>query len=166
MKQPKSLDNSAPYASDASLEWPDRRGNLKDYALFEGVTWRRILAFCVDFVILSLTCTVLIIIILFSFGLFSALWALTPFIPVAYHSCMIGGSQSATCGMQVMGIKIRSSDGAKPSLLQAFVMTSLFYLSLTSLTPMVLIIALFNDRGRCLHDILSGTTVVLTNPDL
>ena len=31
---------------------------------------------------------------------------------------------------------------------------------------MVLIIALFNDRGRCLHDILSGTTVVLTNPDL
>ena len=166
MKEPKSLGNNAPYVSDSSLEWPDRCVNLDDDALFEGVTWRRMMAFCIDFAILSLTCAVLIIIIIFSFGLFSTLWALTPFIPVAYHSWMIGGSQSATCGMQVMGIKIRASDGAKPSLLQAFVMTSLFYLSLTFLTPMVLIISLFNDRGRCLHDILSGTAVVLTNPDL
>ena len=166
MKEPKSLGNSAPDVSDDSLGWPGKYGNLYDDALFEGITWRRMMAFCIDFAILSFTFTVLIIIIVFSLGLFSALWALTPFIPVAYHSWMIGGGQSATFGMQIMGIKVRALEGAKPSLLQAFIMAALFYLSLTFLTPIVLIIALFNDRGRCLHDILSGTAVVLTNPDL
>tara|TARA_A100001037_G_C14714881_1_gene442040 strand:+ start:346 stop:585 length:240 start_codon:yes stop_codon:yes gene_type:complete len=79
---------------------------------------------------------------------------------------MIGGSRSATCGMQVMGVEVRATDSAQPSLLQAFVMTALFYLSVTFLTPFILLTALFNDRSRCVHDILLGTTVILTYPDL
>ena len=79
---------------------------------------------------------------------------------------MLGGHLSATCGMQVMGVEVRATDGARPSLLQAFVMTALFYLSVTFLTPFILLIALFNDRSRCVHDILSGTAVILTDPDL
>ena len=68
--------------------------------------------------------------------------------------------------MQVLGIEVRTLDGNRPSLLQAFAMTALFYVSITLTTLLILLIALFNDRRRCVHDILSGTVVVLSDPDL
>ena len=166
MKEPKLRGESLPEASDASLDWPRESRELDADALFDGVTWRRVCAFCIDFAILGLVFTALGVLIVFSIGILSPLWALTPLIPIAYHSWMIGGRRSATCGMQVMGVEVRATDGARPSLLQAFVMTALFYLSVTFLTPFILLIALFNDRSRCVHDILSGTAVILTDPDL
>ncbi len=68
--------------------------------------------------------------------------------------------------MQTMGIEVRASDGQRPSLLQAFTMTALFYISIALTSMLILVVALFNDRRRCVHDILSGTIVVLSDPDL
>jgi uncharacterized RDD family membrane protein YckC len=68
--------------------------------------------------------------------------------------------------MQFMGIEVRSLNGARPNLLQAFAMTALFYLSVAVTTSLILLVALFNDRRRCAHDILSGTIVVLADADL
>ena len=166
MKDPKLRRNGLPDVSDASLDWPREDGDFDEDALFEGVTWRRVIAFCIDFAILGLVFTALGFLVVLSFGLLAAFWPLTPLLPVAYHSMMIAGRRSATCGMQVMGVEVRTTDGKRPSLLQAFVMTALFYFSVTVLTPFILLIALFSDRGRCVHDILSGTAVVLTDPDL
>ncbi|MBV8535599.1 MAG: hypothetical protein JO128_08410, partial [Alphaproteobacteria bacterium] len=44
-----------------------------------------------------------------------------------------------------------------PVLLQALVQTVLFYVTVTMLTPLVLLVAVFNRRKRTLHDILAGT---------
>jgi len=166
MKEPNLRSSSLPELSDASLDWPHSKLDINEDALFEGVTWRRVIAFCIDISIIGLVFTALGVLVFLSLGLFSPLWALTPIIPVAYHSWMIGSGRSATCGMQLMGIQVRTKEGARPSLLQAFVMTALFYVSIALLTPFILIVAFFSDRSRCVHDILSGTMVILSDPDL
>lgn len=157
---------SLPDVSDAGLNWAELGSDRDMDALFEGVTWRRVVAFCIDFAILGLIFTALGFLIVASLGLFSPLWALSPLIPVAYHSWMISSSRSATCGMMIMGLEVRNAAGARPTLLQAFAMTALFYLSVAVLTPLILIVALFSDRSRCVHDILSGTYVVQAQTDL
>lgn len=159
-----------PNISDASLDWTHATREIDSSALLEGVTWRRVTAFCIDFAILSLVVAAawatLWALTLVSFGLLSGFLFLPALIPVIYHSLMIGGRRSATCGMQIMGIEVRAVDGQRPSLLQAFAMTALFYVSIAFTTLLILVVALFNDRRRCVHDILSGTIVVLSDPDL
>ena len=49
MKEPKLRGNGLPDVSDASLDWPREDGDFDEDALFEGVTWRRVIAFCIDF---------------------------------------------------------------------------------------------------------------------
>ena len=75
-----------------------------------------------------------------------------------------------TLNVAVMGVnrigKVRTLNGERPALLQAFAMSALFYVSIAFTTLLILLVALFNDRRRCVHDILSGTFVVLTDPDL
>ncbi len=166
MREPKLRGSSLPELSDANLDWQHSKRAIDYDSLLEGITWRRVTAFCIDIAIIGLIFTALGLMVFLSLGLFSPLWALTPFVPVAYHSWMIGSSRSATCGMQVLGIEVRTQNGARPSLLQAFAMTALFYVSIAILTPLILIVALFNDRRRCVHDILSGTIVILSEPDL
>jgi len=166
MKMQKLWGNSLLDTTDASLYWRSENTKIDNDAFFCGVTWRRFVAFCIDFAIISLVFTALGFLIVLSLGLFAALWSLTPLLPIAYHSWMIAGRRSATFGMQAMKVEVRTMDGRRPSLLQAFVMTALFYLSLAFLTPLILMIALFNKRGRCVHDILSGTAIILTDPNL
>jgi uncharacterized RDD family membrane protein YckC len=35
-----------------------------------------------------------------------------------------------------------------------------FWVTVSMLTPFILLVCLFNDRRRCLHDILVGTVVI------
>ena len=35
-----------------------------------------------------------------------------------------------------------------------------FWITVSALTPLILLVCLFNDRRRCLHDILVGTVVI------
>ena len=166
MKRQKLRGNSLPDTSDTSMYWHWEDRKIDNDAFFCGITWRRFVAFCIDFAIISLVFTALSFLIVLSLGLFAALWSLSPLVPIAYHSWMIAGRRSATFGMQAMKVEVRTIDGRRPSLLQAFVMTALFYLSVAFLTPLMLMIALFNKRGRCVHDFLSGTAIILTDPNL
>lgn len=131
--------------------------------LFDGVMFRRILAYLIDVVILSGAVFFLWFLVVVTLGLLGPVAAfITPVIPIAYHSLLIGGPNSATIGMRLMGIEVRRLDGGRPDLVQALVQTLLFYATL-ALTGLLLIVALFNDRRRCLHDWLSGTLTVNTN---
>ncbi len=155
-----------PERSDAALDWSRVGLNLDEDALFEGVMWRRVTAFVIDLVVIGVILAALWVLVFLTLGLLYGLLALTPLIPVAYHTFMIAGRRSATVGMQFMGIEVRTQSGGRPPLLQAFAMSALFYLSVTLTTMLILAVALFNDRRRCAHDILSGTFVVNTDPDL
>ena len=92
--------------------------------------------------------------------------ALVPFyalIPLTYHIVTLGGDRSATLGMRVCGLRAVRIDGGPPSYLRAGLWTGLFYFS-TGLTALLILgVALFNDRGRAVHDYLCGMLVVNTS---
>ena len=108
-------------------------------------------------------------IIWFGFGLIAvlSLGLLAPLLPaalallpIAYHGLLVGGPRSATIGMRLMGVEVRSWTGQRPTLLQALLMAILFYATLMVTGSLILLVALFTSRARTLHDMLSGTVVI------
>ena len=95
----------------------------------------------------------------FLFGLLTPaffIWAL------AYTGLTLGGSNSATIGMRMMDIEMRVWYGAPMYSLLAVMSVVLFWVSISVLTPFVLLVGLFNDRRRLLHDLVLGTVVTNT----
>lgn len=135
-------------------------------ASYDGIAWRRATAFLVDALILMAIFVSLMIFNVVTFfaltGLLTFLWPALLF--VLYDTVLIGGRGSATVGMRLMGLKTINQQGNEPAYLQAFVLSVLFYLSVTFTSGLILIVALFNSRGRCLHDILTGIFVVNADP--
>jgi uncharacterized RDD family membrane protein YckC len=137
--------------------------------LYDGVVWRRIFAYAVDVaILLALSFAVwsgLVVAGLLSFGL---LWAVIPaalaVLPIAYHGLLVGGARSATVGMSLFGLEVRSWTGQRPTVWQAILMAVLFYATIGPTGGLVLLVALFNGRRRTLHDLLSGTVVVRRLP--
>jgi uncharacterized RDD family membrane protein YckC len=139
--------------------------------LFEGVLSRRIVAFIIDVVIISIPVALAFIFIavfgVITFGLgwllfwlvspLSVLWALF------YYGMTLGGPNSATIGMRVMDLQMRTWYGAPAYFVLGAVHAVVFWISISMLTPFVLLVGLFNDRRRLLHDMLIGT-VVINNP--
>ncbi len=62
--------------------------------------------------------------------------------------------------MRFMGIEVRRWFGGYPNLPQAFAITILFYRSIAVTIWLILLLSLFSDARRCLHDLLTGTVVV------
>lgn len=138
---------------------------LADPALYEAIRSRRILGYLIDLAILVVIVAAvwfaLVVAGLASFGLLLPLVPIgVAVVPVAYHSLTVGGGLSATWGMRMFDLEVRSWTGNRPTLLQAFLMAVLFYTSIGLTGFIILIVSLFNGRGRTLHDLLSGTVVV------
>lgn len=153
-------DNSLPEAPDLPFTWTKEPDALTHPELFDGIMFRRVTGYLIDAIILSGAVMFLWILVVMTLGLLGPIAALiTTVLPLAYHSLLIGGPNSATVGMRLMGIEVRRLDGGRPDLGQALVQTLLFYVTL-ALTGLLLIVAFFNDRHRCLHDWLSGTLTV------
>jgi uncharacterized RDD family membrane protein YckC len=137
--------------------------------LYDGVLWRRVAAYIVDLVCIGMICAaawvVFGILTLLSFGLLGpALWFLFALIPLAYHTFLIAGPRSATVGMRLFDVEMRSWDGERPMFLQALAQTALFYVMVGATCSLILLFALFNRRRRNLHDVLSGLVAVRTAP--
>jgi len=153
---------SLPEKPELPFAWTQEPDPLSRPELFDGVMFRRVIAYLIDVTILSGAVLFLWFLVVVTLGLLGPIAALvTPVIPIAYHSLLIGGPNSATIGMRMMGIEVRRLDGGRPDLGMALMQTLLFYATL-ALTGLLLIVALFNDRRRCLHDWLSGTLTVNT----
>lgn len=136
-----------------------------DPADFRGVLTSRVLAFLGDFLILALiTIAGWVIFGILGFLTFGLAWLglqlVAPVVFFGYFALTLGGEHSATPGMRFQGIHARTWDGRKPGILQAFVQTLLFYLTVSILTPLILLVPLFNRRKRALHDYLSGMVIV------
>jgi len=135
---------------------------------YRGVLSRRVFAYCVDVVLIAillvpvwLVCATLTVI---SFGILSPVWVIFALVPIAYHSLQIGGRRSATLGMRMFEIEVRSWTGERPSVLQAFIQTVLFYMTTAATGWLILLIAPFERRRRTLHDMLAGTLVIRRFP--
>ena len=133
--------------------------------LFDGLLWRRVFAYLFDCVVMGLLFLAgwgsFLLLSILSFGL---LLPLMPFlavlIPVGYHALLVGGRHHATLGMRLFDLEVRTWSGGKPDVWQGFLMAALFYATLAFTCTLILLVALFNDRRRTLHDYLSGVVVV------
>jgi uncharacterized RDD family membrane protein YckC len=84
----------------------------------------------------------------------SVIWALI------YYGASLGGPHSATVGMRVMDLQMRTWYGAPSYFVLGAMHAVLFWISVSVLSPLVLLVGLFNGRHRLLHDIVLGTVVI------
>ena len=136
-----------------------------DDALLAGVRTKRVFAFLIDAVIVFLLCIpVSIVIALLGIVMLGLGWLLYavmfPVVAIAYVATTMGGPQQATFGMKANAIHVVRLDGQKIDGITAIVHSVLFWAGNVVLTPMVLLVTLFSDRKRTLHDLLLGTVVI------
>ncbi|MEA2882834.1 MAG: hypothetical protein QOH32_2090 [Bradyrhizobium sp.] len=136
--------------------------------LYRGVLTRRVFAFLIDLVVLSIP-VVLVCMFIAAFGLVtlglgwglfflvspaSVIWA------VVYYGASLGGPHSATLGMRVMDLQLRTLYGAPGYFVLGAAHAVLFWVLISFFTPLILLVGLFNGRRRLLHDMILGTVIV------
>ena len=84
----------------------------------------------------------------------SVIWALI------YYGASLGGPHSATIGMRMMDLQMRTWYGAPSYFVLGAMHAVLFWVSVSVLSTLVLLVGLFNGRRRLLHDIILGTVVI------
>ncbi len=135
---------------------------------FEGVLARRVVAFFIDVLIITLP-VLFIALFIALFGLVTLglgwllFWLLPPAAAIwaiVYYGLTFGGPASATLGMRMMDLQMRTWYGAPAYFVLGAVHAIIYWISVSALTPLILLIALFNDRRRLLHDIVLGTIVI------
>lgn len=130
-------------------------------ALFESTLSRRIMAFVIDFIVVWFFVLVVGAIIgilgVVTLGLAWGLYPLLfPAIVFLYTGVTLGGHSAATIGMRSVGLEARQGNGARPTVLLSVVHVLVFWISVSVLTPFILLVGLFTRRNRLAHDYVSG----------
>ncbi len=140
--------------------------------LFEGVLARRVVAFFIDvlIIVIPLVAAALFIFVfgLVTFGLGWALfWLLSPasiIWALFYYGYTLGSPASATMGMRAMEIEMRTWYGAPAYFVLGAVHAIVYWISVSVLSPFILLVGFFNERRRLLHDMLVGTVIINSAP--
>lgn len=136
-----------------------------DWRAYRGVLSRRIFAFLIDYAIVDLLWVPAAVAVFFlgiiTLGLGWMLYpALFVIVAMLYFGLTVGGPNQASVGMNVMDLAVMRTDGRPMDFLTSIVYLVLFWIGNALLTPFILLIGLFTDRSRLLHDLLLGTVVV------
>ena len=142
----------------------DTRNVVEDVRL-DGVRTRRVYAFLIDAVIvflLSIPVSIVIFLLgVVTLGLGFFLYAIMfPVLAITYVAYTMGSEDQATVGMKANDIYLSRLDGGRIDPVTAIVHSVLFWAGNAVLTPLVLLVTLFSDRKRTLHDLLLGTIVL------
>ena len=132
---------------------------------YEGVRTRRSFAFLIDaamiLVLMAVASIIIAVLGIFTLGLgwllFPAVW---PLIAILYTMLTLGGPHSATPGMRFTGIEVRTLRGERMNYLLALAHSVLFWLSVSILTPLILVVALFTPRKQLLHDLAISVAAI------
>jgi uncharacterized RDD family membrane protein YckC len=139
--------------------------------LFEGVLARRVVAFLIDFLVIAVP-ILFAAMFIFAFGIVTLGigWGLYWLLPsasvvwaIVYFGITLGGPRSASVGMRVMDIEMRTWYGTPAYFLLGAVHAIAFWFTVSFFTPFILLVCFFNQRRRLLHDIMLGT-VIINNP--
>jgi uncharacterized RDD family membrane protein YckC len=139
--------------------------------LFEGVLARRCMAFVIDVTIIAIP-VIFAAVLIFIFGLvtlglawtlYLLLYPATVIWAIVYYGLTFGSAASATIGMRVMDLEMRTWYGAPAYFVLGAVHAVIYWVTVSFLTPFILLVAFFNHRRRLLHDMLAGT-IVINNP--
>jgi uncharacterized RDD family membrane protein YckC len=141
---------------------------LSQPELFRGVLTRRVFAFLIDLVVLSIP-VILAVIFIAVFGVITLglgwvlFWLVSPASVIwalIYYGASLAGPHSATIGMRMMDLQMRTWYGAPSYFVLGAMHAVAFWVSVSFLTPLVLLVGLFNGRRRLLHDIVLGTVII------
>jgi uncharacterized RDD family membrane protein YckC len=136
--------------------------------LFRGVLTRRFFAFLIDLLVLSIP-VILAVIFIAVFGVitlglgWALFWLVSPasiIWALVYYGASLGGPHSATVGMRMMDLQMRTWYGAPSYFVLGAAHAVLFWVSVSVLSPLVLLVGLFNGRRRLLHDVVLGTVII------
>ena len=150
---------------------PDYEHAFDPYAepdLFRSVLTRRVIAFIIDLIVLTVPVALAYVFIavfgLITLGLgwvlFWLVWPATVIWAVIYYGTTLGGQHSATIGMRLMDLELRTWYGAPGYFVLGAAHAIMFWTSISFLSPLILLIGLFNARRRLAHDIILGTVVI------
>jgi uncharacterized RDD family membrane protein YckC len=136
--------------------------------LFEDVLPRRVVAFLIDLVIIAIPIVILWFFIfaigIVTLGLGFILYALMPVVSViwalVYYGTTFASPRSATIGMRVMDLEMRTRDGAPCYFALGAMHAVAFWISVSTLSPLILLVAFFNDRRRLLHDMFPAIALL------
>jgi uncharacterized RDD family membrane protein YckC len=136
---------------------------------FDGIRLKRLFAYAIDVICIACIGFVATIIAtlmgIVTFGLLTPVLAVgLALVPLAYHTLTIGSERNATIGMRMMGLEVYLYSGEDPDYLTAFIHSGLFYASLALTSSLILLISIFNDKGRLLHDYLTSSGVRCVSP--
>jgi uncharacterized RDD family membrane protein YckC len=158
---------SGAWRSDGGVP-PHAFDPLTQPELFRGVAIRRVFAFLIDLVVISVP-VILGYLFIGVFGLvtlglgwalFWLAWPASVVWAIVYYGISIGGPHSATVGMRVMDLELRTWYGAPGYFVLGAMHAVLFWVSISFLTPFVVLVGLFNGRRRLLHDFVLGTVII------
>ena len=124
----------------------------------------RIGAYGIDFFIVGVVGSVIwVVVALLGVLTFGFTWillgAVFPVTAILYNAVMISGSGRGTLGMRLFRLEAVRADGGRADFATAGAHALLFFVSITFLTPLVLLIALVRDDRRLLHDLVTGMVV-------
>jgi uncharacterized RDD family membrane protein YckC len=157
----------------------DTQGEIRPYRfaydpaaqpeLFDGVLSKRIVAFIIDavFIVLLMIPAALVVfvvgIVTLGIGwlLYGILFAI---VALGYCAFTLGGRKSATPGMQIVGVEMRTWNGQRLFPLLAIMHALIFWFSVSLLTPLILLVGLFTQRRQMLHDLLLGVVALNSYP--
>jgi uncharacterized RDD family membrane protein YckC len=136
--------------------------------LFEGVLARRLIAFIIDVFIISIPVAfVAFFIFVIGFVTLGFGWLLYTLLSpaaivwaIVYYGITFGAPASATIGMRVMELEMRTWYGSPAYFVLGAVHAVVYWITVSVLTPLILLVGFFNARRRLLHDILVGTVVI------
>lgn len=130
-----------------------------------GLVQRRVKAFLIDLVVFAS--------LIVAIGIGGSIYAplltaiFTPFLPflivpltMLYFAAAQGGRRGASPGMRFYGLSLRQRTGGAPGYQAALFRSVAFYLTITLLTPLVLLVLFFTRGKRALHDVFIGTVII------
>ena len=137
--------------------------------LFDAILSKRIVAFVIDAVlIVALMIPAGLLVLILGFVTLGIGWLLFPplfaIVALLYVGLTLGGRGSATPGMRLAGVEIRTWSGQKVFPLLAVMHALLFWFSIGLLTPLILLVGLFTRRRQLLHDLLLGVVALNADP--
>src|SRR5262249_43136210 len=163
------MSDGGPRKIGVSLEVkPHAYGPGANADLFAGILARRWIAFVIDVIIIAIpvvfAAAFIFIVGLVTLGLGWILyWLLSPasvIWAICYYGLTFGSPASATIGMRAMDIEMRTWYGAPAYFVLGPVHAIGYWITGSVLTRLILLVALFNQRRRLLHDMLVGTIVI------
>jgi uncharacterized RDD family membrane protein YckC len=132
-----------------------------------GVLAGRVIGFFVDLFLIGLLCGLIFFFLVIPLGLITGglVWfLLPPMFPIVaflYNGFTISGRKQATPGMRMFGVRLQMAEtGGEVSFLIAAVHAIFYYVSVSFLTPLILLSGLFRSDSRMLHDLLAGVIAV------